>query len=159
MLHQAERGQIADAQAPAVLDGDPFQALWYAWTYPDFGDDLASVVAAYRQQVVSGAMSFPDVYFLLLLDEEQLRERKQGDTTRSRRNFEHHLRLLETLPRYFAALAELLPKRVHVIQAESVDGNRQQILDALGSLPSQPIDHLAVFDEISGWLLRHAQKR
>lgn len=61
---------------------------------------------------------FPDRYSPLVADEATLRERREADQTRRRRNFERHLWLMEALPRYFGAVAA--PLLIEVTAADRV---------------------------------------
>ena len=122
---QLERSALARATSEthllAVSDGDPFQPLWYNWSF-GFEDcqSLDHLRGFFRPLVASGAMGFPDCYRLLLADEATLRQRREAAQTRSRRNFERHLWLMEILPCYFGAVAALTPLLVEVIAADRV---------------------------------------
>src|SRR5215208_5483655 len=104
--------ELAAAAPFAVLDGDPFKGLWYNWVYAGEGwEGVETVAPLYRAQVEAGALAFPDLYVVLTAPEEELRRRRAGDASRTRRNFEKHLRLVGPLLRYFGALREAAPAR------------------------------------------------
>lgn len=149
---QAQRCQQARANAPAVLDGDPFQAIWYGWTYPEVYPGWVQDMAFQRAQVASGELKFPDLYVVLQTSETELRRRKASDATRSRRNFELHLKLLETQPHYFQVLAELMPGRVLFVQAVTVKQTAERIAEACLTLPADKTEDLLVFDQLTSWL-------
>ena len=99
----AQATSAAASGQPVVLDGDPFQPLWYNWVYPEYGT-LTHVVAFYRDAIDAGAIAFPDMYAVLQASIEHLTIRKAGDTTRRRNNFERHLQMIAPQRRYFEQL-------------------------------------------------------
>ena len=133
---QAERYALArqslGTHPMAVLDGDPFQPLWYNWSF-GFKDlqSLDRLRDFFRPLVADGALGFPDRYFLLVADEVELRRRKDADLSRSRRNFDLHLRLVKTQRRYFSVMAMLAPHLVGVIAADSVQDNLTYIQEGI----------------------------
>ena len=114
------------AGAPfAVLDGDPFKGLWYNRVYADEGwEGVETVAPLYRAQIEAGALAFPDLYVALTASEDELRRRRDGDPTRSRRNFERHLRLTGPLLDYFGALHDAAPERVAIVET----GRREELV-------------------------------
>ena len=146
--------------ALAVLDGDPFQALWYNWVAGAVGGweaslprapDVARVAAQYREHVLAGDVAFPDAYVLLSPSREQLRARQRSDGERERRNFEYHLRFVEPQRRYFEALAARTPVPVSV-----VDGTTERVVSVAESTVDA-VDHsdrddAAVLDAMVAWL-------
>jgi len=86
-----------------VLDGDPFQPLWYNWVYPEY-EPLAHVVAFYREAIDAGAIAFPSIYAVLQSPIELLLTRKIGDGARRRRNFDRHLQMIAPQRRFFEQL-------------------------------------------------------
>ncbi len=155
---QAERYALARAASEthplAILDGDPFQPLWYNWSF-GFEDcqNLDHLRGFFRPLVASGTLGFPDRYRLLVADEATLRQRRGADLTRSRRNFERHLRLTETLPRYFGAMAALAPLLVEVIEASSAQETSARIQASVASAqPMTTAGALGLFDALVGWL-------
>jgi hypothetical protein len=138
-------------RAFVILDGDPFQPLWYSWAYPDEGwPPLEMLVAFYRPLLVAGEIEFPDSYVLMQLDVAELRHRRENDSTRTRRNFDKHLQLILPQARYFAALEEFCPGYVTTVQARSV-GAVVAILEEAGTR-SRALPSLLLFDAIVGWL-------
>lgn len=87
----------------AILDGDPFQPLWYSWVYPEYGP-LAHATAFYRGAIGMGAIAFPDAYALLQAPIEKLAARRVADATRQRHNFDRHLKMIAPQRRYFEHL-------------------------------------------------------
>lgn len=124
--------RLAAAAPFAVLDGDPFKGLWYNRVYADEGwEGVETVAPLYRAQVEAGALAFPDLYVVLTAPEEELRRRRDGDASRSRRNFEKHLRLAAPLLRYFGALREAAPGRVVTVKTDLRDELAARVADAL----------------------------
>lgn len=115
---QVDRWQMAIARrhsagGAAILDGDVFQPLWYGWAY-GFRKflPLNGLVDFYRRHVSSGSIGFADHYIVLQCSEEELRRRRDADSTRRRRNFDEHLQFIAPQRRYFERLAEIDPPRV-----------------------------------------------
>ncbi len=100
--------QISAADGIAVLDGDPFQPLWYKWIFSDLGfQDINSVIDFYAIAIKNQKIKFPDKYFILTIAENELRNRKNKDTSRSRSNFELHLKLIKPQLAYFVSMNEV----------------------------------------------------
>ncbi len=98
---------VSSSGGSAVLDGDPFQPMWYNWIFPELGlQPISEVVRFYHDKVSAGIIRFPDRYYLLTTSELELRQRKESDRSRSRRNFEKHLRLIKPQLAYFTAMNE-----------------------------------------------------
>jgi hypothetical protein len=138
----------------AVLDGDPFQPLWYRWAY-GYSEtlSLSATIAFLREAIVSRRLAFPNRYFLLRVSEPELRARKQSDASRSRRSFEKHVALLRHQPRYFATLDACCPGLVSVLDAsmppETLADAAASAIDGHSSQP--PIER---FDHVAAWLGR-----
>ena len=135
------------------MDGDPFQPLWYNWSFGfQQWQDLDCLKRFFRPLVASGTLAFPSRYYLLVSDDEELRRRKDADLTRSRRNFESHLRLRETQWRYFEAMASFSPGLVRVIEADTVQGTSEQVAKDTTESPTSAPDILGLFDALVEWL-------
>ena len=161
---QVERWSMAhQAQVThplAVLDGDPFQPLWYNWSFEFQGlQSLDALAAFYRPLIADGVLCFPDVYFHLIIGEDELRRRKEADMTRSRRNFDSHLRLMDTQRLYFSAMAALAPSLVQTVEAVTVDKNVRRIELILEGTREVRPDPLALFDCLVDWLKIHHSER
>ncbi len=113
---QVERHGLANTAMQkgrsAVLDGDPFQPLWYNWIYPEFGP-VTDAVHYYSAAIAGGHIAFPDCYVVLAAPREALRARKDADQTRRRKNFDRHLKMIEAQQRYFHALRDEAGVAVH----------------------------------------------
>lgn len=155
---QAERSALArvasETHPLVVLDGDPFQPLWYNWSF-GFEDcqSLDHLRGFFRPLIASGAMSFSGRYCLLVADEATLRGRRDADRTRSRRNFERHLRLTGTLPRYFGAVAALAAHLVEVIGADGVQSSVARVQQSMPlAQQTTTAESLGIFDTLMTWL-------
>jgi hypothetical protein len=98
-----------------VVDTDPFKLhyVWSLWRTGRTGErewalqrDLA------RAAFASGRYALADIVLYADLDEPTLRARRAGDPTRTRRNFESHVRLRESAVRWYRAIDGLEPGRV-----------------------------------------------
>ncbi len=124
---QVERWRMAHAISSsgriAVLDGDPFQPLWYNAIFAQHAaQSMPDTLAFYREQVERGSLRVPDKYYVLTATQQQLRARKSADTSRSRRNFDKHLQLVAPQLAWFTALKELAPGCVSILQADDAQG-------------------------------------
>ncbi len=154
---QAERWEMAQKQSAAhrlaVLDGDVFQPLWYNWAYDFVGwQDLEALSEFFRPLIEAGTSGFPDYYFRLSVNEGELRRRKEADQTRTRRNFDVHLKLIQAQARYFDVLSRLAPGMVRRIEAESVEANLRSIQNTVAAPASSPVNALSLFDGLVDWL-------
>lgn len=96
---------VSSIGGSAILDGDPFQPIWYNWIFSDIGlQPIPEVIKFYHDKVSSRVIRFPDKYYLLTTSELELRRRRESDRNRSRKNFEMHLRLIEPQMAYFTAM-------------------------------------------------------
>ena len=154
---QVERWEIARKHSIndrlVILDGDVFQPLWYNWAYQFASyQDLDALSEFFRPQIEAGLLRFPDCYVCLFAHESELKQRKEADQTRTRRNFESHLRLMQVQSRYFDAMSRLAPDMVHLVEAESVEANLQSIGNIIARPTSSSVDALNLFDGLIGWL-------
>jgi thymidylate kinase len=155
---QVERWQIAQEQSAihrlVILDGDPFQPLWYSWAYNFLGwQSLDFMEQFYQPKIQNKTLGFPDRYFIFSANEAELRERKDRDTTRQRRGFETHLRMIEPQRRYFQAMQKISPRRVRFLEAKTVETNVEFIQeDVSGSANFNEIEAGTLFKKMVEWL-------
>lgn len=146
-----------DGATLAVLDGDPFQPLWYNWVYPDEGwAPLSDLVAFYRPRLQTGEMDLPDGYVLLRLNAAELRNRRQADPTRRRANFDKHLRLVEPQLRYFSMLDGLCPGYVSVVDAGTLDDVVAAVERAGTCPPTRHLSSVEMLDRALAWLVERS---
>jgi hypothetical protein len=98
-----------------VVDTDPFK-LHYVWTL--FKTSQASELDwtiqrdAARAAFADGRYALADVHLVSDLDPERLRARRDCDSSRTRRNFERHVLLRDSLLRWYSTIDRLEPGRV-----------------------------------------------
>ena len=154
---QVERWRFAVESAGehrlSILDGDPFQPLWYGWAY-GFTDPhtLSTVISFYHDAIAADSLAFPDRYILLAVAEPELMARKQGDTSRSRRNFAKHVSLLRHQPRYFAAMNAISPGRVHVLDASAPATTIAETAISIIRSGQHAKDSLTILQHLADWL-------
>ncbi len=152
---QVERYQMA-LQSPqdTILDGDVFQPLWYNWAYgfPAKFPSFRETQRFYLKQIRTQHIAFPDIYMVFQAPESLLRKRKEGDSTRKRRNFEKHLQLIHPQRRYFEFLQQHTEIRV-VFMPETTAEERVQMLKQLMDSKSNGVrDPIKCFQILSNWL-------
>lgn len=148
--------EMASAAPFVVLDGDPFKGLWYNRVHSvDGWEDVETVAPLYRAQVESGGLAFPDLYVALTATVDELRRRRAGDPSRSRRNFEKHLLMTGPLLRYFRELRDMAPARVAVVETSAREGLVNRVTEAMERLPPEPPDSLLLLDHMADWLRSH----
>jgi hypothetical protein len=155
---QVERWSIALEQSKThslvILDGDPFQPLWYNWVYQDESLQTLDVLEQfYKSKVQHGAVNFPDLYFIFVANETELRKRKSDDISRQRHNFEKHLELIEPQRRYFQAMETFSPNRVTFLMAASLRDNVDFIREKLPTFSSDTANSSAtLLNDLARWL-------
>jgi hypothetical protein len=155
---QIDRWALAEAYEKkhelVIMDGDPFQPLWYNWAYdyvgwekPDFSESF------YRHNIQDKMIRFPDFYFIFSINEVELRKRKENDLTRLRRGFEHHLRLIDPQHRYFQAMQRFSPDKVFFLEAVTLESNLSFIQAHLsGEKKEDPDQSEVLFNKMVSWL-------
>jgi hypothetical protein len=147
--------EIAGEHGLSILDGDPFQPLWYGWAHGFIEPHtLTTVTSFYRDAITAGSLAFPNRYILLAVAEPELRRRKQGDTSRSRRNFTKHLSLLRHQPRYFATMNTTSPGRLHVLDASAPVTALAEIAISAIRIQQRVEDSLTLLEYLADWLRR-----
>lgn len=155
---QVERWAMAQEHSKnydlVILDGDPFQPLWYNWSYHfDGWQGLEFIEQFYRLTIQNKTIGFPDLYFVFSIDEDELRKRKSADWSRQRRSFETHLKMIEPQRRYFHTMQVFSPDRVQFIEAKFIETNIADVRQRVSVL-SKPGESESVnlFNEITQWL-------
>ncbi len=126
-----------------VLDGDPFQPLWFNWIYQYQGywESNEFVRQFYREQIVEDRIAFPDVYVYFHVDSDELllrrrlRDQEEGEETIVSK-FKKYLRMEAPLWNYFSTLAAAFPDRVKLLHSKTVEGNLEAI-KAISPPPSK----------------------
>jgi thymidylate kinase len=156
---QIERWQLAVSAAKnhkiVILDGDPFQPFWYNWSYNfDFGEPFKEIIEFYEKKLAASEIDFPDKYFILSVNPDELRKRKANDAARTRKNFERHLRFIEPQFAYFNFIKSLDSRLVEFIENEEIDSSSQAVMDSIKNhfIYRTPRASLMLFLEIKNWL-------
>ncbi len=155
---QADRWALARDAAQShplvVLDGDPFQPLWYNWAYGFAGmQGLDALDAFYRPRLVRGDLGVPDLYVVLGALPDTLRQRRADDPARRRGGFERHLRFVEPQRRYFSEMQRVAPDRVLFLDAHDVQATVRAVAVRRAHREASPVD---LFDHLVGWLAENA---
>ena len=106
-----------------ILDGDPFQPIWYNNIFEGF-QPVGEVIEFYKRELSNTNLSMP-IYCVLVAELEDLKKRKEGDRDRQRRNFEKHLSMVSPQKHYFENISSFTA--VNVISAKAIDTNVQAI--------------------------------
>ena len=154
---QWQRARALTATAPlVVIDGDPFKGLWFNWVYAEAGWPGVDVLEPlYRAHLARGTLACPDLYVVLGATEAQLRERRAGDLTRTRRNFDRHLRLVAPQQRYFTALKAADPARVLLLDASARAALPGAVREALAHLPAGAPDSARLLAHMAAYVATH----
>lgn len=154
---QVERWDLAFKSSKnyeiVILDGDPFQPLWYNWAYNfDVLEPLESITGFYREKLAAGKIGFPDKYFILTVETDELKKRKIKDASRTRKNFDRHLRFIEPQIAYFNFVKSINNDLVEFIENKEIEKTGEKIISSIGD--SCPNKHLSLelFDSIKNWL-------
>jgi len=156
---QVERWRLAENESVnggyVVLDGDPMQPLWYNWIFHDLGfQPLQEVFAFYDEAIQREEIKFPEKYFILTASETILRQRKEGDKDRTRRNFETHLKLISPQLDYFSVMKSLNLGNVDIIQSNSVSSTAMSISNSLPKLKLK-VDQVALLSNQREFVQEH----
>jgi deoxyadenosine/deoxycytidine kinase len=154
---QIERSIIAQEQSRfhrlVILDGDPFQPLWYAWAYDFVGwRSLDFMERFYQPKIQNNKIDFPDLYFVFSASEVELRKRKANDLSRRRRAFETHLKMIEPQRHYFRAMHTFSPDRVFFLEANSIESNVKFVCERALFSKYGESESKILFGKIIQWL-------
>jgi hypothetical protein len=98
-----------------VVDTDPFK-LHFVWTLVRTGQvsevEWTTQRDAARGAFGAGRYALADVFLVSDIDDATLRARRDADPSRTRRNFERHVLLRDSLLRWYRAIDRLEPGRV-----------------------------------------------
>jgi hypothetical protein len=133
-----------------IVDTDPFK-LHYAWTLWRTGRTSEREWQLQRDGArdAFGADRYglADLFLVADVDDATLRKRRDADATRTRRNFETHARLRDSLLRWYSAIDALDPGRVRF---GLPDGGVPAAMLELG--PRRVRSGAALFDQLMGSL-------
>jgi hypothetical protein len=98
-----------------VVDTDPFK-LHFVWTLRRTGQisevEWTTQRDVARDAFAAGRYALADVFLVSNVDDAALRARRESDPSRTRRNFERHVLLRDSLLRRYSAIDRLEPGRV-----------------------------------------------
>lgn len=158
---QADRWSVALEQTKSqhlvILDGDPFQPLWYCWAYDFVGwHNLSFIEQFYRPRIQNEMIGFPDLYIIFSAGEGELRKRKISDSSRKRRGFEKHLKMIEPQRRYFEGMQTFSPNKVLFLKAETIDMNVEFIQKSVSNLiKDNRSESEMLLNKMTRWLREH----
>lgn len=159
---QVERFQLSKKSNQAIFDGDIFQPLWYNWTYnyPSDYYPIEKVYEFYIKEIRKKNILFPDLYILFHTSEEKLRKRKEGDKTRRRKNFEKHLKLTKSQPKYFGFMKAQFPDLVKFIDFDNLDKTKDAVKKAIEDRKNgEKYNSEIILEEIVKWLSVNSQHK
>lgn len=143
--------ETSDSGKVAILDGDHLQPVWYNWIFEDLDfQPVSEVFSFFSNGFLEQTVGFPDAYVVLSLDLEELRYRKENDKTRSRRNFETHLRLIKPQHEYFETLKKKGMLDVHFVESTSPEDISQLCL-SISNTPRKD-SRFSCFDAIEEFI-------
>jgi deoxyadenosine/deoxycytidine kinase len=153
-----ERWAIAKEQQRShqlvVLDGDPFQPLWYNWAY-NYVDlqSLEFMRQFYQPKLENNTFDFPDLYFVLSASKTELKQHKASDASRTRSNFEKHLKLIEPQHHYFQAVKAFSSHLVYFLETSIIKANAEAVLEHISSPSTRnEASSAALFNYMAQWL-------
>jgi len=152
---QVERYQLSKASDQATLfDGDIFQAIWYSWVYSYPTEFLSSdeLQTFYIDKVEKGVIGFPNCYFVITADKEDLKKRKENDSKRKRRNFDKHLLLIEPQKKYFSFIKNHTEIELHFVPNDNLEKTAKPILNIADTLSAKELKHRQILDKIFSWI-------
>lgn len=154
---QVERWELAVKASKkyqiVILDSDPFQPLWYNWAYDfDVLQSLESVAGFYREKLADGKIAFPDRYFILTVNNDDLRNRKINDASRTRKNFERHLRFIKPQLAFFSFIKSINKDLVEFIENREIEKTAAKVINSIPLKHSNQDSSLALFDAAKIWL-------
>lgn len=152
---QVERYKLCkESGHSSILDGDIFQPLWYNWIYgyPSGFPSKQETMDFYSQMIKEGHIQFPDLYILFQADENELRQRKEADGSRARRNFEKHLKLIEPQQKYFRFLADETDIDVEFIHYTDFKTTEDLVTSLIQTKSEYYKNDLGVFESAVDWL-------
>lgn len=148
---QVERWELAVKASKnyqiVILDSDPFQPLWYNWAYNfDVLQPLETVADFYREKLADGKIAFPDKYFILTANNDDLRNRKINDASRTRKNFERHLRFIKPQLAFFDFIKSINNDLVEFIENLEIKKTAAKVINSIPLEHSNQDSSLALFD-------------
>lgn len=152
---QVQRYQLCKSTTRGViLDGDPFQPLWYNWIYgyPPKFCSKEETYQFYRQQIFNQQIAFPDHYIIFETTREELLKRKTRDKSRQRRNFDKHLQFIPHQKTYFSFLKNYTPLQISFLPFDKIETTKAAVQRLISQTAVRPKKEEQIFDDIINWL-------
>lgn len=152
---QVERYRLCqESTKTSILDGDIFQPLWYNWIYgyPSDFPSKQETIEFYSRMIEDGRIKFPDLYIVFHADENELRLRKEKDVSRTRRNFEKHLKLIKPQQEYFNFLDYHTDVDVEFVNFTNLEGTKDIVTSIIQSKTAKEVSDRKVFESLTNWL-------
>ncbi len=145
--------RMSSSHELVVFDSDPIK-LYYRWLTENDRSVWNREYSFHREMVLNHKLGFADRYYVLTANEDRLRERKEGDSIRTRGNFEKHVKMIEPLNLNYEAIDEISPGLVRILKASSVEETTAEIIsDYVDPNPGCFSVHL--LEEMKGWMERN----
>jgi hypothetical protein len=158
---QIERCELASNNQDSVLDGDPFQAAWFSWLYPERGFPEFSAAMAYFLDNAD-SMILPSFYTYMYVDAETRYERERGrekarghDDRQFSRKWNRYADMLAPQRAIFDAIAKAYPGWVVTIEAKELESVIRVLLGVQPPKPPEPVEFIAWF---ANWLKRNKSR-
>lgn len=152
---QVERYEMCRRSSiSSILDGDIFQPIWYNWVcnYPSKFLPKDETHSFYKAKLLENKIAFPDLYIIFHVEEKELWNRKENDTTRRRRNFEKHLKIIEPLKEYYRFLDQETDVEMRFVHYTNIENAKREVLTYVEAFKNNTIDRPKAFDQIENWI-------
>ena len=152
---QVERFQLGKMANQAVIfDGDLFQPIWYNWAYNYPVNSLSEfeIYSFYKNKINSEEILFPDVYIIFYIHETKLRQRKEADKERQRRNFDKHLDFINPQIKYFQFIKEFTRINVEFIEFLDLKSTYEQVDSIIQKTDISKKNDLVELQKIRTWI-------
>lgn len=152
---QVERYRLCqESTKTSILDGDIFQPLWYNWIYgyPSDFPSKQETIKFYSRMIEEGRIKFPDLYIVFHTDENELKLRKEKDISRTRRNFEKHLKIIKPQQEYFKFLNRHTDVDVVFVNFTDLNVTRDIVASIIQSKTVKEKSDQRIFNSLTNWL-------
>ena len=137
-----------------ILDGDPYQPVWFNWLYPEKPFAPWSYVLDYFEQWPERAL-MPDFYVHMVIGEDERKRRefqreaaRDHDLDRAQAKYDRYVGMPAPQTAYFEALGEAFPG--FVMHHETVD--YEETAARIFEYKYRPVHAEAVFAFMRTWL-------
>lgn len=147
------REKLADHPI-VVMDSDPLKPLWFNWAFSFVkGLPLSELDKFFRPFVSNGEMGYPDKYFVLTADEDELFRRRKEDKVRRRPEFEKLSCINEPRLRYYDYLSTIMPGVIERIEIVDIKKTYDRIRTTIKKgLPKKKYLDEVYYTKTISWL-------